>query len=67
MGTPAYNKEHTKTILLRFNLRTDKDILQQMQAVGNKQAYIKRLIRADLALKHPDIDAYIDADAEADG
>ena len=61
MGTMAYNREHTITILLRFNKNTDKDIIEQMSKCGNKMAYIKRLIRADLAAKKPDIDEYITA------
>lgn len=48
MGSQAYNREHTVTILLRFNKKTDQDILAKMSTVGNKIAYIKRLIRADL-------------------
>ena len=64
MGSPAYNREHTVTILLRFNKKTDKDILAKMSTVGNKVAYVKRLIRADLKRSCPDIDDMIDA-AEA--
>ncbi len=50
MGSPAYNKAHTKTILLRFNLKTDKDILERLENIGSMQGYIKGLIRADIAL-----------------
>lgn len=57
----AYNKANTVTYLLRFNKKTDPDIIEHMNSVGNKMAYIKRLIRADLAAKKPDIDSYIDA------
>ena len=59
-----YNREQTVTVLLRFNKKTDKDIIEYLPKIGNKVGYIKRLIRADLAAKHPEIDAYIDA-AEA--
>ena len=64
MGTMAYNREHTVTILLRFNKKTDKDIIEQMNKCGNKVAYVKRLIRADIEKHCPDIDAYIDAAPE---
>ena len=64
MGSPAYNREHTITILLRFNKKTDKDIIERMNSVGNKIAYVKRLIRADIKRSCPDIDDMIDA-AEA--
>lgn len=64
MGNMAYNREHTVTILLRFNKKTDQDIIERMNTVGNKVAYVKRLIRADLEKNHPDIGAYIDAAPE---
>ena len=66
MGSPAYNKQHTKTVLLCFNLKTDKDILQKLEACGNKQGYIKRLIRADLKTSVPDIDEMIEQSAQAE-
>ena len=44
-----YDKENTKSIKFKFNKKTDADILEQLQAVGNKQGYIKRLIRDDIA------------------
>lgn len=43
-----YDKEHTKTICLKFNLKTDRDILERLEQVENKQGYIKQLIRDDL-------------------
>ena len=64
MGTMQYNREHSITVLLRFNKKTDKDIIEYLSTVGNKVGYFKRLIRADIDAKHPDIDTYIDA-AEA--
>lgn len=61
MGSPAYNREHTVTILLRFNKKTDKDIIERFNSVGNKVAYVKRLVREDMKRKRPDIDDMIDA------
>ena len=49
MGNMAYNREHTKTYLLRFNHKTDKDIIDKLDHVKNKMAYLKRLIRTDMA------------------
>lgn len=46
----AWNKENTRQIKCRFNLRTDADILQKLDSVDNVQGYIKELIRADIAL-----------------
>ena len=43
-----YNKAHTKQITLRLNKRTDADIIEHLQGLGNKQGYIKRLIRLDM-------------------
>lgn len=43
-----YDKEHTKGVYLKLNLETDKDILCKLDAVKNKQTYIKELIRKDI-------------------
>ena len=43
-----YNKANTTTVLLRLNKRTDADIIGRLQEVGNKQGYIKSLIRRDM-------------------
>lgn len=48
MGTRAYNREHTKTYLLRFNYKTDPDIIQFLDQLDNKVGYFKRIIREDL-------------------
>ena len=44
-----YNKSHTKQVPLRFNLKTDADILEKLESVPNKLGYIKSLIRDDIA------------------
>lgn len=43
-----YDKENTKKIILKLNLKTDDDILKKLAEVDNKQGYIKNLIRADI-------------------
>lgn len=43
-----YNKAHTKQVTLRLNKRTEADIIERLEEVGNKQGYIKALIRADV-------------------
>lgn len=43
-----YDKTHTKEIILKFNLKTDEDILAKLDIVPNRQGYIKGLIREDL-------------------
>lgn len=42
-----YDKEHTKQVKLKLNLRTDKDILDELDniGIGNKQTFIKNAIR----------------------
>ena len=42
-----YNKENTRQINFRFT-EHDADILERLDAVPNKQGYIKALIRADI-------------------
>ena len=44
-----YDAAHTTQVTLKLNLRTDSDILDRLQSVPNRQGYIKRLIREDLA------------------
>ena len=43
-----YDQANTKQIMLKLNLKTDADILDQLDSVENKQGYIKDLIRKDL-------------------
>lgn len=43
-----YNEKATKQIKFSFNLKTDADIIEKLESVGNKQGYIKELIRKDL-------------------
>lgn len=44
----AWNEAHTTRVVMRLNHNTDADILSKLEAVGNKQGYIKELIRNDL-------------------
>lgn len=44
-----WNKENTRQVKFRFNLRTDRDILDKLDSVDNVQGYVKALIRADIA------------------
>lgn len=40
--------EKTKRYSLKFNMRTDADIIQKLEQVDSKQGYIKDLIRKDI-------------------
>lgn len=44
-----YDKANTKGYMIKLNLTTDADIIEKLDSVDNRQGYIKRLIREDLA------------------
>jgi len=44
-----YDAAHTFRIAIKFNTKTDADILAYMSTVDNKQGLIKALIRAQMA------------------
>lgn len=43
-----YDKDNTKRVFIKLNKNTDKDILEKLDNVPNKQGYIKELIRSDI-------------------
>ena len=43
-----FEREKTRSIKIKLTISTDADILAKLDAVGNKQGYIKKLIRDDL-------------------
>ena len=43
-----YDKKNTRSILFKFNLTGDADILSKLDNVENKQGYVKDLIRKDM-------------------
>lgn len=45
----AWLDAHTTRVVMRLNYNTDMDILTKLKEVGNKQGYIKQLIRADIS------------------
>ena len=47
-----FNKENTKVVALRLNLKTDADIIEKLEQVPSKMGYIKDLIRKDLTCKN---------------
>ena len=44
-----YDKNNTVQVKMKLNKKTDKDILEKLASVSNKQGYIKQLIRKDLS------------------
>ena len=47
-ASAKYDAEHTQRVYIKLNKKTDKDILEKLNSTGNKQGYIKNLIRADI-------------------
>lgn len=47
-ASKKYDKANTKGVYLKFNITTDKDILDHLQDVKNVQGYIKDLIRSNI-------------------
>lgn len=44
-----YDRKNTVQVKMKLNRKTDKDILEKLGSVPNKQGYIKELIRRDLS------------------
>ena len=44
-----YNAKNVIQVKFGFNKNTDADIIEHLQSLDNKQAYIKALIREDIA------------------
>lgn len=43
-----YDKENTTQIKMKLNNKTDRDIIDHLKKQGNKQGYLKSLIRDDM-------------------
>lgn len=65
-----YDREHTTGVFLKLNKETDKDILEKLSSVPNRQGYIKDLIREDMArtcsVPESDTDSVPDSEKEGD-
>lgn len=48
-ATRRYDDAHTMRVYVKLNRKTDADIIDRLSSIGNKQGYIKSLIRADIA------------------
>lgn len=49
-----YDAKNTRQIKMKLNLSEDRDILDKLDAVSNKQGYIKALIKADIEKERQD-------------
>lgn len=43
-----YDKANTVQFKMKLNKKWDKEIIEKLNSVDNKQGYIKELIRADI-------------------
>ena len=43
-----YDTSNCKGIYLKLSIKYDSDILDKLEEIGNKQGYIKELIRKDI-------------------
>ena len=43
-----YDRQYTTGVYLKLNNKNDADIIQKLSECGNKQGYIKQLIRQDI-------------------
>lgn len=50
-ASAKYNAANTTAIHLKFNNKTDADVLRKLDEVESKQGYIKDLIREDIKKK----------------
>lgn len=44
-----YDRTHTTRVYMKLSNQYDKDILDKLDSVPNKQGYIKECIRAEMA------------------
>lgn len=47
-ATARYDAANTTSIRLKMNINTEMDIIERLEEVGNKNGYIKQLIRDDI-------------------
>lgn len=55
LANNRYNRINTITVLLRFNKKTDQQLIEQLGRVSNKTGYIKQLIQADIKAHSYDV------------
>jgi hypothetical protein len=47
-ATAKYDAANTTSVRLKLNINTEMDIIERLEEVGNKNGYIKQLIREDI-------------------
>lgn len=43
-----YDKKNTKQVIIKLNINTDADVIGKLDSIGNKQGYLKNLIRDNM-------------------
>ena len=66
-ATAKYDKENTVVYAIKLNRKTDADIIERLETVGNRQGFIKDCIRLTMGTRvyHIDKDAVDPAVVEA--
>lgn len=62
-----YDKKNTTRLNVKLNNTTDRDILDFLTSIPNKQGYIKDLIRLDMEGRNLRYELATDPDAEMEG
>jgi hypothetical protein len=47
-ASAKYDAANTTSVRLKMNINTEMDIIERLEEVGNKNGYIKQLIRDDI-------------------
>jgi hypothetical protein len=47
-ASAKYDTANTISVRLKININTEMDIIERLEEVGNKNGYIKQLIRDDI-------------------
>ena len=47
-ASAKYDAANTTSVRLKMNINTELDIIERLEEVGNKNGYIKQLIREDI-------------------
>ena len=48
-ATDRYDRANVVRLVMKLNKKTDADILEYLSGLDNKQGYIKKIIRRDIA------------------
>lgn len=55
LADSRWQRANTKSVTIKFYLKTDKDILEHLEQIENRNAYLKQLIREDINRRSSEI------------